>query len=167
VEYKLEPYAVTVDNVNGAYTSQACSRIDCSHVARSNRSGKEFECECCGYALDADLNAAKNVAYRYLREDIHGDSVADGTKWFGVVEQANTVDGVSETHTSSLGRAASNDSKDTDSQPASTTGIVLKSGLLELDGDFTRREWPNPATADGTAESRISPTLKEAASAAD
>lgn len=167
VEYKLEPYAVTVDNVTGAYTSQACSRMDCSHVARSNRSGKEFECECCGYALDADLNAAKNVAYRYLREEIHEDSVADDKKWFGVVEQANTANGVSGTHTSSPGRAASDDPEDVDSQPAPTTGIVLKSGLLGLDGVFTRREWPNPATADGTAESRTSPTLKQAADAAD
>lgn len=68
VAYKLEPYDIVVDDTNGAYTSQACSRTDCSHVARANRSGKTFECQECGYGMDADLNAAKNIAYRYVRE---------------------------------------------------------------------------------------------------
>lgn len=169
VEYKLEPYAVTVDDVNGAYTSQACSRMDCSHVARSNRSGKEFVCGECGYALDADLNAAKNVAYRYVREEFYGDSVAGGEKWFGVVEQAeeDAEYGVSGTHTTSPGRAASEATGDAESQPAPTTSIVLKSGLLKLDGRFARREWPETATAGQPAESRTSPTLNEAALAAE
>ena len=62
VEYKFEPYDVVVDDVSDAYTSQACSRTDCPHAARSNRSDNVFEC---GHALDADLNAAKNVVYPY------------------------------------------------------------------------------------------------------
>ncbi|MCY4732569.1 transposase [Natronomonas gomsonensis] len=168
VEYKLEPYDVVVDDVSGAYTSQACSRMDCSHVARSNRSGNKFECGACGYALDADLNAAKNVAYRYVREEFHGDSVADGENWFDVVEQAEEADtGVSEPHKSSSGRAASEVTGDVDSQPAPMTTIVLKSGLVSLDGRFARQEWPQPATVDATAESRTSPTRNEATPVAE
>jgi len=169
VEYKLEPYDVVVDDVNGAYTSQACSRMDCDHVAEANRSGKEFECGACGYKLDADLNAAKNIAYRYIREEIRGNAVGGDAKWFDVVEQAEetTEDGVSGTHTSSPERAASEATGDAESQPAPMTRIVLKSGLVALDGVFPRREWPEPATVESTAESRTSPTLKEAASAAE
>ncbi len=169
VEYKLEPYDVVVDNVNGAYSSQACSRMDCSHVAEANRSGKEFECGECGYSLDADLNAAKNVAYRYVREEFRSDEVADDAKWFPVVDQAkeDADNGVSGTHKSSSGRAASEPTEDADSQPAPKTAIVLKSGLIGLDGRFTRREWLEPATVESTTESRTSPTLNEAAPAAE
>ncbi|GGL44860.1 transposase [Halarchaeum grantii] len=68
VEYKLEPYGVEVDTVNPAYTSQGCSRPDCECVSEHNRQDKTFECVECGYAVDADYNAARNIGLRYLEE---------------------------------------------------------------------------------------------------
>jgi hypothetical protein len=173
VEYKLEPYDVVVDDVSGRYTSQACSRMDCDHVARSNRDGKQFECGECGYELDADLNAAKNIAYRYIREEWYGDSLDHdaGEKWFDCIEQS--TDGVSQTHMSSGRRAANpsnGDGEDADSQPApettsarATARIVLTSGLLSLNGRFARREWPNAMAT----ESPTSPTLNSRATASE
>ena len=71
-EYKLERYGVTVDTTNPEYTSQACSRTDCDCVDEDNRDDKHFECVECGYAVNADYNAAKNIGFRYLSEDLSG-----------------------------------------------------------------------------------------------
>jgi IS605 OrfB family transposase len=66
VEYKAEEYGVSVESVNPEYTSQTCSR--CGHTDRSNRRTKhDFECRECGYSVDADYNASKNVGLRYVR----------------------------------------------------------------------------------------------------
>ncbi len=47
-----------------AYTSQMCS--NCGHVDRRNRSHEKFLCRKCGYADNADINAAKNILDRFL-----------------------------------------------------------------------------------------------------
>ena len=50
-----------VEKVNPAYTSQrcsACGRVD----ARSRESQARFACTACGYAGNADVNAARNIA---------------------------------------------------------------------------------------------------------
>jgi len=66
VEYKAEEYGITVESVNPEYTSQTCSQ--CGHTERSNRKTKhDFECRECGYSVDADYNASKNVGLRYVR----------------------------------------------------------------------------------------------------
>jgi IS605 OrfB family transposase len=50
-----------VEKVNPAYTSQRCSA--CGHVdARSRKSQARFACTACGYASNADVNAARNIA---------------------------------------------------------------------------------------------------------
>lgn len=50
-----------VERVNPAYTSQRCSA--CGHVARESRESQaDFRCVACGYADNADVNAAKNIA---------------------------------------------------------------------------------------------------------
>jgi transposase len=50
-----------VEKVNPAYTSQRCSA--CGHVdARSRKSQAHFACTACGYACNADVNAARNIA---------------------------------------------------------------------------------------------------------
>lgn len=67
--YKLERYGVTVDTTTPSYTSQACSRTDCDCVDEDNRNGKQFEC---GYTVNADYNAAKNIGLRYLSEELSG-----------------------------------------------------------------------------------------------
>jgi IS605 OrfB family transposase len=64
VEYKAEERGCTVVAVDPRHTSQACSR--CGHTARNNRRSQGvFICRRCGYQLNADLNAARNIAAKY------------------------------------------------------------------------------------------------------
>jgi len=50
-----------VEKVPAAYTSQRCSA--CGHVdGRSRESQARFRCTACGYAGNADVNAARNIA---------------------------------------------------------------------------------------------------------
>jgi transposase len=50
-----------VQKVPAAYTSQCCS--ECGHVARESRESQAlFRCVACGYACNADVNAARNIA---------------------------------------------------------------------------------------------------------
>jgi IS605 OrfB family transposase len=63
VEYKVESTELFVDTVNPAYTSQRCSH--CGFTHENNRDDKQFACQSCEYKLNADYNAAKNIAVRY------------------------------------------------------------------------------------------------------
>jgi IS605 OrfB family transposase len=67
IAYKAEErglMVVVVVVVDPRHTSQACSR--CGHTARtSRRSRARFVCQSCGYELQADLNAARNIAAKY------------------------------------------------------------------------------------------------------
>jgi transposase len=50
-----------VEKINPAFTSQRCSA--CGHVdVRSRESQARFTCTSCGYASNADVNAARNIA---------------------------------------------------------------------------------------------------------
>ena len=60
VEYKSEAFGKKVMVINPYLTSQTCST--CGHVSRSNRKGRQFTCVQCGFTLDADLNASRNIA---------------------------------------------------------------------------------------------------------
>jgi IS605 OrfB family transposase len=62
IRYKAEALGKTVVNVNPANTSIRCSR--CGHTERGNRKGNQFHCLRCGFSLDPDLNAARNIAER-------------------------------------------------------------------------------------------------------
>ncbi len=62
-DYKVEDRELFVDFVSPAYTSQRCSH--CGFTHEDNRDDKSFVCQQCGYEVDADYNAAKNVAVRY------------------------------------------------------------------------------------------------------
>ncbi|WP_425461926.1 RNA-guided endonuclease InsQ/TnpB family protein [Natronosalvus hydrolyticus] len=62
-EYKVEDRELFVDYVSPAYTSQRCSC--CGFTHEDNRDDKAFVCQKCGYEVNADYNAAKNVAVRY------------------------------------------------------------------------------------------------------
>lgn len=65
LEYKAPMYGCSVEFVNPRYTSQECSK--CHYVARSNRkSQSEFVCKVCGFKHNADLNASKNIEFRFL-----------------------------------------------------------------------------------------------------
>jgi IS605 OrfB family transposase len=67
VRYKAVEVGICVRQVNPQYTSRKCSHTDCGFTHPDNRTGGEFECLKCGYALDADYNAAKNIAVKYAK----------------------------------------------------------------------------------------------------
>lgn len=62
IEYKALIAGVPVKYVDPAYTSQTCS--DCGHCDSKNRNGSSFQCRECGHSMDADKNAARNIALR-------------------------------------------------------------------------------------------------------
>jgi putative transposase len=64
-----------VEKVPPAYTSQRCSA--CGHVdAGSRESQADFRCTACGYACNADVNAARNIAAGHAVNARGGDRVA-------------------------------------------------------------------------------------------
>ncbi|WP_049934466.1 RNA-guided endonuclease InsQ/TnpB family protein [Haloplanus natans] len=71
VEYKAPEQGVFVEQVEPNYTSQRCSRMNCGFTHEDNRDGEHFECQKCGYEVNADYNAAKNIGVRYARKQIH------------------------------------------------------------------------------------------------
>lgn len=60
IEYKAEGMGKQTIAINPKYTSQTCSKCGFQHKA--NRTGKTFKCKSCGFQLDADLNASRNIA---------------------------------------------------------------------------------------------------------
>ena len=61
--YKAAWKGVSVEFVDARYTSQACSR--CGYIDKRNRvCQSEFSCQHCGFSLNADYNAARNLATR-------------------------------------------------------------------------------------------------------
>jgi putative transposase len=60
VLYKAKIAGVPVKLVDPRNTSRTCSR--CGHCEKANRkSQSEFKCLACGFVVNADLNAAKNI----------------------------------------------------------------------------------------------------------
>lgn len=66
LEYKAHLAGVRVVYVKPAYTSQDCNKCRSRDTYRPDNGGW-FECHACGHSLDADLNAARNIAQRYTR----------------------------------------------------------------------------------------------------
>jgi IS605 OrfB family transposase len=60
IEYKAAKYGIELRKVNPYHTSQICS--SCGHWEEGQRNGKNFECKACGTKINADLNAARNIA---------------------------------------------------------------------------------------------------------
>lgn len=86
IGYKARLYGVRVEYVDPRYTSQRC--FVCGHIAKANRrSQSEFLCCACGHSSHADVNAARNIAFRAesVTQPIvsttiaHSQSVASGT----------------------------------------------------------------------------------------
>jgi len=71
VEYKAPERGVAVEQVESSHTSQRCSRTDCGFTHGDNRHGEQFRCQKCGYEVNADYNAAKNIGIRYARKRTH------------------------------------------------------------------------------------------------
>jgi len=62
--YKAKLAGKRIEHVDARYTSQKCSV--CSHVERGNRqSQSHFCCRSCGFELNADLNAARNIRQNF------------------------------------------------------------------------------------------------------
>jgi len=66
LEYKADAKGKLVVYVKAAYTSQTCSK--CGHCEEKNRIEDKFVCLKCGHAEHADLNAAKNIKDRYIKQ---------------------------------------------------------------------------------------------------
>jgi len=63
--YKAELAGVAIAYVDPRYTSQKCSK--CGHTEKANRrTQSEFGCRKCGFTLNADLNAARNIRANHL-----------------------------------------------------------------------------------------------------
>ena len=63
--YKANARGIMVDYTDARYTSQKCSV--CGYISRSNRKSQAiFKCKHCGFSLDADLNASRNIRQNYL-----------------------------------------------------------------------------------------------------
>lgn len=64
-EYKAAARGSVVTKVDPRHTSQTCSR--CGYQHRHNRRSQSlFKCRQCGYSLNADYNASKNIREKYL-----------------------------------------------------------------------------------------------------
>jgi IS605 OrfB family transposase len=71
LKFKLDEQGIRYRSVQPAYSSQECSR--CGFVHENNRrSQAEFECMNCGYAENADVNAARNIAKRFGDDELNG-----------------------------------------------------------------------------------------------
>lgn len=75
LEYKLPLKGLPKPRfVSAAYTSQMCAR--CGYADKANRPTQEqFMCQACGHTDHADLNAASNIARRWLAR-------ANGSDWW-------------------------------------------------------------------------------------
>lgn len=63
--YKAAAKGIAVAYVDARYTSLKCSK--CGHIERGNRVIQScFECKKCGFQLNADLNASRNIRFNYL-----------------------------------------------------------------------------------------------------
>jgi IS605 OrfB family transposase len=62
--YKAAEKGIGVEYIDARYTSQRCSK--CGHICRSNRKQHSFECKECGFSLNADLNASRNIVVKAL-----------------------------------------------------------------------------------------------------
>jgi IS605 OrfB family transposase len=60
IRYKAEEMGKTVVLVDPTCTSQQCSK--CGWIDKQSRHGGHFHCVHCGFQLNADLNASRNIA---------------------------------------------------------------------------------------------------------
>jgi len=67
IEYKAMLVGIEVCRVTEEYTSQACSR--CGQRRKANRMHRGlYTCKRCGLIINADINAARNIKQKGLRE---------------------------------------------------------------------------------------------------
>lgn len=65
--YKANAKGIGIEKVPAKYTSQTCSK--CGYCARNNRKTRaSFECKACGFRINADLNASRNIRNKALAD---------------------------------------------------------------------------------------------------
>jgi putative transposase len=69
--YKVMAKGINIEYIDARYTSQRCSK--CGHTCRSNRKQDSFCCKKCGFRLNADLNASKNICNKHLESYMLSD----------------------------------------------------------------------------------------------
>jgi transposase len=74
---KAERYAIEVEQVSPAYTSQRCSSCGFTHET-NRRSKHRFVCQKCAYELNADYNASKNIARKLVKRLHSGQTSSSG-----------------------------------------------------------------------------------------
>jgi IS605 OrfB family transposase len=91
LRYKARAEGIQVEAVDPRNTSKKCS--DCGHIAAANRPERgRFSCEACGSEANADYNAAKNIALRYVRRGPQS-SRRTGTRQCALKSGTVTADG--------------------------------------------------------------------------
>lgn len=69
IEYKAKQFGIEVVKIKPAYTSQRCSK--CGNIHKENRTKQDkFECKTCGFTVNADVNAARNIAIKDIEKII-------------------------------------------------------------------------------------------------
>lgn len=69
IKYKAETAGIDVVLIDPKYTSQRCSC--CGYISAENRKTQaEFVCQECGFELNADYNAARNIATKDIEKII-------------------------------------------------------------------------------------------------
>ena len=78
LKYKAEAKGVIFAHVDARYTSQRCSK--CGHIEKGNRTKQAiFKCKHCGFQLNADLNASRNIVCKHLDAKSYQDEVSQRT----------------------------------------------------------------------------------------
>lgn len=67
ISNKCEENRVLFELVDPKYTSQICS--SCGAIHKESRNGEIYSCISCGFEIDSDLNASKNILNRFLNEE--------------------------------------------------------------------------------------------------
>ena len=69
IEYKAKENGINVIKINPKFTSQRCSK--CGYISEENRPEQAiFQCKKCGFGINADWNAALNIATPGIEEII-------------------------------------------------------------------------------------------------
>jgi putative transposase len=91
VRVVAERWGCLVQEINPRHTSQECSQ--CGYISPTNRDKEKFLCEDCGYAADADIDAAVVILNRGLKElGIDKEAVSGVTRKQGKITPKESVE---------------------------------------------------------------------------
>ena len=64
ITYKAMANGIDVLHIDAKYTSQTCSK--CSFRSKNNRKQHNFNCKSCGFKINSDLNASRNIRIKQI-----------------------------------------------------------------------------------------------------